>query len=176
MLPTRRRRTSSPRRCRRPTSSAAGLFQFVEQTWLATLKQHGAKYGYARYSELITKGTDGRYRVAGAEARKAVMDLRMDPHAASRMAGGSGSIDSMRKSAASPSPACCETAERTLSVKKVTALMAATATTRAASSTSTSPDRESRARSRPASRQGVLINIGSVRRRLALLSQCTILG
>ncbi|MDB5435973.1 MAG: lytic transglycosylase, partial [Phenylobacterium sp.] len=24
-------------------SSAAGLFQFVEQTWLSTLKQHGAK-------------------------------------------------------------------------------------------------------------------------------------
>src|SRR3990167_6946960 len=70
------------------TSSAAGLFQFVEQTWLSTLKQHGAKYGYARYAELIQKGSDGRYRVNGAEARKAVMDLRMDPHAASLMAGG----------------------------------------------------------------------------------------
>jgi len=70
-----------------PTSSAAGLFQFVEQTWLSTLKQHGAKYGYARYAELIQKGADGRYQVNGAEARKAVMDLRLDPHAASLMAG-----------------------------------------------------------------------------------------
>lgn len=69
------------------TSSAAGLFQFVEQTWLATLKQHGAKYGYARYAELIERGSDGRYRVPGAEARKTVMDLRFDPHAASLMAG-----------------------------------------------------------------------------------------
>lgn len=69
------------------TSSAAGLFQFVEQTWLATLKRHGAKYGYGRYAELIEKGADGRYRVNGAEARKAVMDLRLDPHAASLMAG-----------------------------------------------------------------------------------------
>ncbi|MDP3853786.1 transglycosylase SLT domain-containing protein [Phenylobacterium sp.] len=69
------------------SSSAAGLFQFVEQTWLSTLKQHGSKYGYARYAELIQKGSDGRYHVAGAEARKAVMDLRMDPHAASLMAG-----------------------------------------------------------------------------------------
>jgi hypothetical protein len=68
-------------------SSAAGLFQFVEQTWLSTLKQHGAKYGYARYADLITKGSDGRYHVDGAEARKAVMDLRLDPHAASLMAG-----------------------------------------------------------------------------------------
>ena len=69
------------------TSSAAGLFQFVEQTWLATLKQHGAKYGYARYAELIQKGADGRYHVRGAEARRTVMDLRLDPHAASLMAG-----------------------------------------------------------------------------------------
>jgi hypothetical protein len=68
-------------------SSAAGLFQFVEQTWLQTLKTHGAKYGYARYAELITKGTDGKYHVNGPEARRAVMDLRLDPHAASLMAG-----------------------------------------------------------------------------------------
>lgn len=69
------------------SSSAAGLFQFVEQTWLSTLKQHGAKHGYARYAELIEKGSDGRYHVAGNEARRAVMDLRLDPHAASLMAG-----------------------------------------------------------------------------------------
>jgi hypothetical protein len=69
------------------TSSAAGLFQFVEQTWLSTLKQHGAKYGYARYAEMISKGADGRYFVRGAQAQRAVLDLRMDPHAASLMAG-----------------------------------------------------------------------------------------
>jgi hypothetical protein len=69
------------------TSSAAGLFQFVEQTWLSTLKQHGTKYGYARYADLISKGSDGRYHVDGAEARRAVMDLRLDPHASSLMAG-----------------------------------------------------------------------------------------
>src|SRR6201986_1912938 len=69
------------------SSTAAGLFQFVEQTWLSTLKQHGAKHGYARYAELINKGGDGRYHVAGEEARRAVMDLRLDPHASSLMAG-----------------------------------------------------------------------------------------
>ncbi len=69
------------------SSSAAGLFQFVEQTWMSTLKKHGAKHGYARYAELIQQGADGRYHVDGAEARKAVMDLRFDPHAASLMAG-----------------------------------------------------------------------------------------
>ena len=69
------------------TSSATGLFQFLDQTWLATLKQHGAKYGYARYADLIQKSPDGHSFVQGAEARKAVMDLRLDPHAASLMAG-----------------------------------------------------------------------------------------
>jgi hypothetical protein len=87
LMKTAARESGYNPRAKASTSSAAGLFQFVEQTWLATLKQHGAKYGYARYSELISKGTDGRYRVAGAEARKAVMDLRLDPHAASLMAG-----------------------------------------------------------------------------------------
>ena len=72
---------------RAASSSAAGLFQFVEQTWLQTLKTHGSKYGYARYADLITQGAAGRYRVSGPEARRAVMDLRLDPQAASLMAG-----------------------------------------------------------------------------------------
>ena len=71
-----------------PTSSAAGLFQFVEQTWMSTLKRHGAAYGYARYADLISEGGDGRFYVPqGETARKAVMDLRYDAHAASVMAG-----------------------------------------------------------------------------------------
>jgi hypothetical protein len=87
LLKTAGRESGMNPQARAGTSSAAGLFQFVEQTWLSTLKQHGAKHGYARYADLIAKGTDGRYHVDGAEARKAVMDLRLDPHAASLMAG-----------------------------------------------------------------------------------------
>lgn len=69
------------------SSSASGLFQFVDQTWLSTLKKHGAKYGYARYADLITQGADGRFVVNGAEAKSAVLGLKLDPHAASLMAG-----------------------------------------------------------------------------------------
>jgi hypothetical protein len=87
LLGTAKRESGYNPGARAPTSSAAGLFQFVEQTWLSTLKAHGAKYGYARYADLIQKGSDGRYHVQGAEARQAVMDLRLDPHAASLMAG-----------------------------------------------------------------------------------------
>jgi hypothetical protein len=73
------------------TSSAAGLFQFVDQTWLAALKQHGAKYGYARYADLIQRAPDGRYFVPGGpEARATVMALKQDPQAAALMAGELG--------------------------------------------------------------------------------------
>ena len=67
------------------TSSAAGLFQFVEQTWLGTVKAHGAKHGYGQYADLIYRGGDGRWRVEGS-ARNVVLDLRFDPQAASTMA------------------------------------------------------------------------------------------
>ena len=87
LMKTANRESGYNPKAKAATSSAAGLFQFVEQTWLSTLKQHGAKYGYARYADLISRGADGRFSVSGAEARKAVMDLRLDPHAASLMAG-----------------------------------------------------------------------------------------
>ncbi len=87
LMKTANRESSFNPRAKASTSSAAGLFQFVDQTWLSTLKQHGTKYGYGRYAELITKGPDGHYHVDGAEARKAVMDLKLDPHASSLMAG-----------------------------------------------------------------------------------------
>ena len=34
-----------------PTSSARGLYQFIEQTWLATVKQAGGQLGYAQYAD-----------------------------------------------------------------------------------------------------------------------------
>jgi len=72
---------------RAASSSAAGLFQFVEQTWLGALKRHGAKHGYGGYADLIHEASDGRLSVPSGEARKAVMALRLDPRAASLMAG-----------------------------------------------------------------------------------------
>jgi hypothetical protein len=87
LMGTARRESGLDPSAKAKSSSASGLFQFVDQTWLATLKSHGAKHGYARYAALIEKGSDGRYAVANAEARKAVMDLRLDPRAASLMAG-----------------------------------------------------------------------------------------
>src|SRR5260370_18716118 len=37
------------------TSSARGLFQFIEQTWLGTIKQSGAELGYGHYAAAISQ-------------------------------------------------------------------------------------------------------------------------
>ncbi|OGN42443.1 MAG: lytic transglycosylase [Caulobacterales bacterium RIFCSPHIGHO2_01_FULL_70_19] len=85
LVRTARRESAMNPSARAPTSSAAGLFQFIEQTWLATVKAHGAKHGYGQYADLIHRGSDGRWRVGGS-ARNVVLDLRFDPRAASVMA------------------------------------------------------------------------------------------
>lgn len=85
LMRTARRESGLNPKAKAPTSSAAGLFQFVEQTWLAMVKRHGAKHGYGQAAAMIDRGTDGRLRIAG-EARRAVLNLRYDPQAASLMA------------------------------------------------------------------------------------------
>jgi hypothetical protein len=68
------------------TSSAHGLFQFIDQTWLGTVKEAGAQLGYGNYADAITKSSDGSYSVGDPTARRAIMKLRDDPVAASSMA------------------------------------------------------------------------------------------
>lgn len=68
------------------TSSATGLYQFINSTWLATVKEHGAKHGYGEFADKIQKDFSGRYFVANDADKKAVLDLRKDVTAASLMA------------------------------------------------------------------------------------------
>ena len=37
------------------TSSAKGLYQFIEQTWLGTMKADGLANGYGKYADAITR-------------------------------------------------------------------------------------------------------------------------
>ncbi len=69
------------------TSSARGLFQFIDQTWLATIKQSGAALGYAQYAAAITKTASGHYEVADPFMRSEILKLRNDPTANATMAG-----------------------------------------------------------------------------------------
>ena len=68
------------------TSSAAGLFQFTQGTWLETVQEHGAQHGLGWAADAITT-TGGRAQVSDPAMRQAIMDLRFDPAAASLMAG-----------------------------------------------------------------------------------------
>src|SRR5712664_3929441 len=68
------------------TSSARGLYQFIDQTWLGTVKEAGAQLGYGKYADAITKSPSGSYSVSDPAARTAIMKLRDDPDAASSMA------------------------------------------------------------------------------------------
>jgi Transglycosylase SLT domain len=70
-----------------PTSSARGLFQFVEQTWLGTIKQSGAALGYGRYADAITRTASGHYQVDDPIMRSEILKLRNDPTANAVMAG-----------------------------------------------------------------------------------------
>ena len=68
------------------TSSARGLFQFIDQTWLGTVKEAGTQLGYGQYADAISKTGSGSYSVSDPAARNAIMKLRDDPAAASSMA------------------------------------------------------------------------------------------
>jgi hypothetical protein len=70
-----------------PTSSAKGLFQFIDQTWLATVKRAGAALGLGRFSQAIVQGEDGRFDVPDAGARQAIMGLRSNATVSALMAG-----------------------------------------------------------------------------------------
>jgi hypothetical protein len=68
-------------------SSATGLFQFIDQTWLGTMKQSGASFGYGKQADAITKTSSGRYVVKDPAMRNEIFGLRKDPTANSLMAG-----------------------------------------------------------------------------------------
>lgn len=67
-------------------SSATGLYQFIDQSWLATVKKHGAEHGLGWAADSISQGRDGRYHVADAATKAAVLGLRTDPDASASMA------------------------------------------------------------------------------------------
>jgi hypothetical protein len=68
-------------------SSARGLFQFIEQTWLGTMKQAGAALGYGGYAAAITQDSSGHYQVQDPAMRSEILKLRDDPTVNAEMAG-----------------------------------------------------------------------------------------
>jgi hypothetical protein len=87
LLQTAMRESALDPAARASTSSAAGLFQFIEGTWLEMIKEEGPKYGLAAEAAAIEPRRGGGYRVADPDARRAILALRDDPAVSAVMAG-----------------------------------------------------------------------------------------
>src|SRR3546814_3357927 len=72
---------------RASTSSATGLYQFIDQTWLGMVKTHGAEHGLAQYADKISGAGDGSYTVKDDALRREILGLRTDPRLNALMAG-----------------------------------------------------------------------------------------
>lgn len=73
---------------RAATSSATGLYQFIESTWLDTMKRHGARFGMGAVADQIGLTASGSAYVTDPAQRDAILALRSDPRVASLMAAG----------------------------------------------------------------------------------------
>jgi hypothetical protein len=68
-----------------PSSSARGLFQFIDQTWLDAVRRHGAAHGLAQEAGAITRTASGRLTVAEPAERARILALRDDPEISARL-------------------------------------------------------------------------------------------
>lgn len=69
-----------------PTSSARGMFQFIEQTWLRMVRSEGANVGLGAEASAISIDSSGNANVTDAATRQAILDLRNDPAVSAQMA------------------------------------------------------------------------------------------
>jgi hypothetical protein len=60
------------------TSSAAGLYQFIEQTWLGLVRTHGARYGWGGFGGQIECGSSGHCRTKARSQLTEILNLRYD--------------------------------------------------------------------------------------------------
>jgi hypothetical protein len=67
------------------TSSAVGLFQFIETTWLKVVRDFGARHGLEKEAKAIV-WSDDELVVASAAERARILDLRREPYLAALLA------------------------------------------------------------------------------------------
>ena len=78
LLNTAKRESSFKTHAKSSSSSAAGLFQFVEGTWLKVVKEDGDRLGLSNVAKNIHKTSSGRYYVPNRGQRREILDLRHD--------------------------------------------------------------------------------------------------
>jgi transglycosylase-like protein with SLT domain len=85
LLQTAMRESSLNPSARAQSSSAVGLFQFLESTWLQVMKEQGPRLGYQPYADAIQNTGDG-YQVADPQVKAQILKLREDPQIAADLA------------------------------------------------------------------------------------------
>jgi hypothetical protein len=86
LLQTAERESSLDPGARAATSSATGLFQFTDSTWLEVMKSEGPRLGYQQYADAIAQDANGDYVIRDPTVRAQVLALRKDPAIAADMA------------------------------------------------------------------------------------------
>lgn len=86
LLQTAIRESSLNPEARAPTSSAVGLFQFIESTWFEVMKSDGQRLGYGQYANAIERTSDGDYTVRDRGLRQEILALREDPQISADLA------------------------------------------------------------------------------------------
>jgi len=86
LVQTAMRESSLDPAARAQTSSAVGLFQFVEGTWLEVMKLDGPRLGYSGYAQAITQNGDGEFVIQNTQLRNEVLALREDPQISADLA------------------------------------------------------------------------------------------
>ena len=69
------------------SSSATGLYQFVEQTWLGLVKQKGDGYGLGWAQNAISADRNGNFTVRDKALKSSILALRNDPALSANLAG-----------------------------------------------------------------------------------------
>jgi|GWRWMinimDraft_9_1066018.scaffolds.fasta_scaffold00157_2 hypothetical protein len=87
LINTAMRESSLNSQAKASTSSASGMFQFIEQTWLGMVKQHGAEHGLGEQAAKIFQDSRGRYIVPDVAQRQEILALRKDVKLSALMAG-----------------------------------------------------------------------------------------
>src|SRR5580765_5236075 len=87
LLATAMRESNLDTQAKSKASSATGLFQFVDQTWLSLVKRYGERHGLSDYAAAIRKTDAGGYSVASHATKSAILALRKDPELSALMAG-----------------------------------------------------------------------------------------
>ncbi|MBI3438795.1 MAG: transglycosylase SLT domain-containing protein [Proteobacteria bacterium] len=81
LVQTARRESALNASARARTSSATGLFQFIDSTWLDMVRRHGAAHGLGQYAQALQSGN------ADGAMRADILALRTDPELSACLAG-----------------------------------------------------------------------------------------